>query len=320
MRILNWTEISENLKKSNPVLLQEEGFLAYSEGRVVSAPVGHLDFPKHRGECHIKSGYIPGEPFFVIKAATCFYENPNHGLSSGNGMMMLWNQKTGVPEILLNDEGRLTDIRTALAGAIVAKYLAPKLIRRIGIVGTGTQARLQLLNLRSQVNCRDVLVWGRSEERLKEYLRATEGSGFNIQTTTQIEDIAASCNLIVTTTPSEKPILFSNQIRPGTHITAVGADSPGKQELESTIFLRADIKVVDSVDQCSRFGEAHHAIRDQLVSIPDLVELGEIIHEPQLGRQNDDQITVADLTGLAIQDLQIAKAALGASRRSSSVV
>jgi ornithine cyclodeaminase len=221
--------------------------------------------------------------------------------------MLVFRQKTGELCAILLDEGYLTDLRTGLAGAVVAKYLAPKNIRCIGIVGTGVQAKLQLQFLKEVVPCRKVVVWGRSEERLQEYCESMSEYRFDITTTMYMNAITDVCNLIVTTTPSQVPLLFANNIREGTHITAVGADSKEKQELDAEVFRLADIAVADSIDQCLDHGDSSHALKAGLLQRNDIIEIGTMILKPNLHRQNDGQITVADLTGVAIQDIQIAK-------------
>jgi len=286
--------------------LIEAGFVSYSKGEVNVAPVGHLPFISPPGDLHIKYGYIKGDDFYVIKLASGFYENPKLGLASSNGLMLVFSQKTGELLSILLDEGHLTDIRTAMAGAVVAKHLAPKKVNAIGIVGTGIQARLQLIYLKSIVDCRKVIVWGRSSEKMTNYKNDPALADFSINTTQDMSELAHNCNLIVTTTPSKTPLLHSHEIQPGTHITAMGADTPGKQELESSLFGRASIIVADSILQCVDHGDICHAINDKIISADQVIELGTLIAKSRQSKHEDD-ITIADLTGVAIQDIQIAK-------------
>jgi ornithine cyclodeaminase len=288
----------------------EEGFVSYSQGRAVVPPVGELLLDK--GEVHIKYGYIKGEDYYVVKIASGFYGNPALGLPSGNGAMLLYRQETGELEGVLFDEGCLTDVRTAVAGAIAAKYLSPRKVECIGIVGTGTQARLQLRHLAAVVECMDVLVWGRGEGQRKRYREEMEGEGYHVLTTPEPNDVLNQCNLIVTTTPAKEPLLGAAALRPGTHITAVGSDTPHKQELDSAILARADLVVADSIEQCLVRGEIHQAIEAGVVDRNGLVELGDVIDGRAAGRTSEDQITVADLTGVAVQDIKIAEAVLRA--------
>ncbi len=162
--------------------------------------------------------------------------------------------------------------------------------------------------LRLVTDCRQVLVWGRGEKQLTDYKQAMETEGFSIETTLNTDEILLTCNLIVTTTPSEKPLLFAKNLQPGTHLTAVGSDTQRKQELDSDILQRADLVVADSISQCLLRGEIYQAISSNLITKDDLVELGEIISGVKTGRTSEEQITVADLTGVAVQDMMIAKA------------
>lgn len=306
MKTITLEQIREILPLLDLIPSIEAAFVAYSQRRAVVPPVGELLLD--RGEVHIKYGYIGGEAYYVIKIASGFYENPARGLPSGNGLMLLFRQETGELVSVILDEGVLTDTRTAVAGAIAAKYLAPRRVERIGIVGTGIQARMQLLHLSGVVDCRRVLAWGRGKPQLSAYRTDMEAKGFEVETTLDTSDLLRSCNLVVTTTPSAKPLLGASELRPGTHITAVGSDTPYKQELSPEILERADVVVADSIAQCMERGEIFKAVEAGRIGHGDLVELGDVISGAAGGRTSDDQITVADLTGVAVQDIKIAEA------------
>jgi ornithine cyclodeaminase len=308
MKVIDLPTIREALASVELLPTIEAGFVAYSEGRSVVPPVGELVFTEPPGDVHIKYGYIAGDDYYVIKVASGFYDNPKLKLPSGDGLMLLFSQRTGELLALLLDRGHLTDLRTAAAGAIAAKYLAPRAISRIGIVGTGTQARLQLEHLAAVTECRDAVVWGRSAGSLARYREAARSTGFSINVTLDARDVAVTCDLIVTTTPSTAPLLRADDIRPGTHITAVGSDTSGKQELDPEILGKAHLVVADSIAQCLERGEIHHAIASGHIGKDRLVELGDVIAGKAAGRTSNDQITVADLTGVAVQDIQISKA------------
>ena len=309
MKTLSLKEIRAALPSVDLMAEIEQGFVAYSQGRAVVPPIGELIMHDPPGEVHIKYGYIAGDDYYVIKIASGFFENPKLDLPSSNGLMLVFSQKTGTLEAVLLDEGHLTDIRTAVAGAITAKHLAPSSIERIGIVGTGVQARMQLEYLAPVTDCRDVLVWGRNGDKLSAYEQDMSAKGFEVSTTTDADDIIASCNLIVTTTAATSPLL-SGQVQPGTHITAMGSDTHDKQELDAEILQHADLVIADSISQCLERGEIHQALKSNAITEVDLVELGSIIAGDAAGRTSDDQITVADLTGVAVQDIQISKAVL----------
>ena len=307
-KIFELPQIKEVLENINAVEAIEEGFVAYSQGRAVVPPIGELIFDEPPGDVHIKYGYITGEEYYVIKIASGFYENVKLNLPTGAGLMLVFRQRTGELACVLLDEGYLTDVRTAAAGAVVARYLAPKVVRRIGIVGAGVQGKMQLEYLSSVLDCREAIVWGIDRQELDAYLEATAHLGFDIQTTLDAEELASSCNYIMTATPSKTPLLSAGQIRVGTHITAVGADTSEKNELDPGILRRADLVVADSISQCLSRGEIYQAIKAGRLEEGDVVELGDVISDSALRRKSDEQITVADLTGVAVQDIQISKA------------
>ncbi|MGB1249358.1 MAG: ornithine cyclodeaminase family protein [Candidatus Promineifilaceae bacterium] len=304
-RIISRAEIDAALPSLDLMEVIEAGFVAYSAEKSVVPPVGELLLPD--GEVHIKYGYLKDDAYYVIKIASGFGGNVALGKSPNNGMMLLFSQKTGDVVAVLLDEGWLTDVRTAVAGAIAAKYMAPKQVERIGIVGTGIQARLQLEYLKPIVACRKVLVWGRGERQVARFKADMEQQGFEVVGTLDSAEIGATCNLIVTTTPAHAPLLMAAEIRPGTHITAVGSDTPHKQELDSAILGKADKVVADSIPQCLARGEIYQALTANAIEQSDLLELGNVIAGNVSGRTSDAQITVADLTGVAVQDIQITK-------------
>jgi ornithine cyclodeaminase len=204
-------------------------------------------------------------------------------------------------------------MRTAAAGAVAAKHLAPKTVHHIGIVGTGVQARMQLEMLQDVVDCQSCLIWGRDASKVQlmiEDLRAkaaVRAWGLQIEVAESLDDLASQCNLIVTTTSARGPLIRADQVRKGTHITAMGSDDHGKQELEAELLAKADLVVADSVSQCVDHGECFAAVQGGHISEDLILELGDVIKTPAIGRTSEDQITVADLTGVAIQDIQIAK-------------
>jgi ornithine cyclodeaminase len=305
MKVISLDQIKTALKGIDLISLVEKGFEDYSAGKTVVPPVGELSFDNPPGEVHIKYGYIKGDDYYVIKIASGFYENEKRGLPNGNGMMLLFSQQTGQPLALLADEGYLTDVRTAVAGAIATKYCAPKDVSKIGIFGTGIQGRMQLEYLLQQVSCRKVMVWGRSGNSLQRYREAVSHLPIELETTTDESEITAQCNLIVSATPAKLPLI--HDVLPGTHITAVGSDTPDKNEVSSEILAKADLIVADSISQCKVRGEISQALRRGLITQNQIVELGEVISGQMPGRTSEGQISIVDLTGVAVQDIQIAR-------------
>lgn len=310
MIILNKQQILDRFDADAITLLLKQGFIAFSQQRVQMPPVQHLLFAQANGDCCIKSGYLQGDDQFVVKVSGGFYDNPAQGLASNQGLMMAFSAQTGEPHAILLDEGWLTALRTALAGRIVAELCAPKHIHAIGIVGTGMQARLHLIYLKSVISCRQLWVWGRSETALEEYRQYAQAEGFEVNTTQSAAELASHCQFIVTTTPSREAILHAADIQAGTHITAVGADGAGKHELAPELVAKADKILVDSWAQCTEFGEISSAFQQRLLAHHSLTEIGTVLAQDALFRDNDQQLTLADLTGLGVQDVQIVKGIL----------
>ena len=307
MKILYCDEIKTIVRELDLLPLIKKGFVAYSEGRSVVPPVGELSFKDPPGDVHIKYGYITGDEYYVIKIASGFWNNEQLGISNGQGMMLLFKQQTGQCEAILLDDAYLTDVRTAVAGAICAELFTNE-VNCIGVLGTGLQARMQVQYLKNITSCHKVLVWGRNRKKMEIYQKDMARLGFQVDLSSAPKDVAKECNLIITTTASTVPLLSSINIQPGTHITAMGSDTLTKQELEVDILSMADLVVADSIAQCKERGEIFHGLTSGSITEDEIVELGSILNGSQAGRSSPDQITVADLTGVAVQDIQIAAA------------
>ncbi|MCG3226333.1 MAG: ornithine cyclodeaminase family protein [Candidatus Heimdallarchaeota archaeon] len=308
VKVVELEEIERILQRIDPIQIIEDGFIAYSQGKVTVPPVGEMIFENPPGECHIKYGFIKEDDYFVIKVATGFYDNPKLNLPAFDGLMLLFSQKTGQLLSVLLDNGHLTNIRTAAAGAIAAKYMAPKKVKRIGVFGAGTHGRLQPIYLQKVLDCKDIITWGISQDELDVYEKDMKELGFKVETTQEPEDITSTCNLIVTCTPSKEPLIFADQVNEGTHITALGSDTPEKQELDSAILKKADRLIVDSIEQCQLRGESYKAIQNGMIKKEKMIELGDMILKSEWQRQSEEETTVVDLTGVAVQDIQISKA------------
>ncbi len=307
-RTYHLDQIKQAVGKLDVTKYIEEGFVAYSQGRVVVPPVGEMIFENPPGDVHIKYGYIKDDDYFAIKIASGFYENFKIDLPTSDGLILLFSQRDGTLVSILLDECYLTNVRTAVAGQVVAKYMAPSKIDCIGVFGTGVQGRMQVEYLKPVINCSAIIVWGLHQDNLDTYKRDMEKLGYTVHTTRDAAEVTEKCRLIITATPAQAPLIDVKQIKTGTHITAMGSDTHLKQELDSKILQRADMVVADSIEQCLTRGEISKALQAGLIKKEDLIELGDVIAGRQSGRTSDDQITVADLTGVAVQDAQIAKA------------
>ena len=296
-------QILKTLKNIDLLESIEKGFVEYSRGNSVVPPVGELLFDQPPGDVHIKYGYIKNQDNYVVKIASGFSENDKVGLSSSHGVMVMFDSKTGYLKCVLHDEGYLTNVRTAIAGAICAKQ-----IDGIGIVGTGIQARMQLEYLKLVTDCREVFILGRNKEKISKYIDDMKYHGFNINIVSDSKELCKNSNLIVTATNANESLIYKDDIKEGTHITAMGSDTPDKRELDPRILNIADSIVVDSIPQCLERGETKKALDRNLIKKEDLIEIGSIIDSGKKLRKNNNEITVADLTGVAVQDIMITNA------------
>ena len=291
---------------------QEAGFVELSAGNVFTAPVQHLDLKG--GDVCVKTGFVNDGDFFVVKIAGGFPGNAALDLSTTSGMMLVFNSSTGATECLLQDGGYLTDVRTAIAGAIAAKRLAPRNVARIGVLGTGLQARFQIRFLRHVGISATIVVWGRTKEKVDAYIADMAAEGFDATAAATPAEVAEKCRLIVTTTASREPLL--HDAKPGTHITAMGSDGLGKRELSPQLVAKADLRVADYRKQSLSFGEFSCI---QEASQDAAIELGELLATQEHDRKDDDdkRITIFDSSGVAIQDVKIALAVMRACRSST---
>jgi ornithine cyclodeaminase len=288
-------------------------FRADGEGRTIVPPVINLEVPSPRGEFHIKTAYVEGSPYVAVKVASGFYDNVAKGLPSGSGIMAVFDATTGLPAALLLDNGFLTDIRTGAAGAIAADVLAPASISVVGVIGSGVQARHQIDCLRVVRSFDRIVAWSPTRAHLDTYCDDMRARGYDVVAASDVATVLRDADVVITTTPSRRPLVEADWLRHGQHVTAVGSDSPGKQELSPACLERADVVVVDRLRQCAAFGELKHAIDAGLLTLNDAHELGRIVTGRAAGRTDTSQITVADLTGVGFQDTAIASRAIDAT-------
>ena len=308
VRILKEAEIRRLVGPAQALAAVREAFVKLARGQATLPGVIGLDIPEHEGEVHVKGAHLHGSPFFSIKEAAGFYGNAQKGLPVGSGLVLVFDATTGLLRMILFDNGYLTELRTGAAGALAADLLARRDVETVGIIGSGGQARYQLEALLGVRRPRRVLVYGRSAPAVAAYAREmTERFGLAVTAVASARDAVIDSDVVITTTPSREPIVRADWVRPGTHITAVGSDGPGKRELESAVLARADLIVADRIDQCRHLGEIHHAVREGAIDLARVHgELGELAAGLKPGRLTDSQITVADLTGVGVQDAAMA--------------
>lgn len=312
MIVLSAAEIAASIDLHIAASAIEGAYRSASAGLIELPPVGYITFPDYDADCHIKYGHRRGDGSFVIKVATGFPANlPGDG-PSNNGVVLVLSAETGTVRAVLHDEMLLTDVRTGLGGAIASRALARHDSTQVLIVGTGTQADRQIESHQLLIDRPlSFSVWGRSRDKAEAV--AARHTGCDVADDLALA--AQAADIIVTTTAARDPLITKAMVGAGTHVTAVGADAPGKRELAVDLLEAADVLVADSRSQCFDHGEL--AFLDG--ETPDVAELGEILADTRPGRTADDQITIADLTGIAAQDIAIAGAVLEAVRPDTSV-
>jgi ornithine cyclodeaminase/alanine dehydrogenase-like protein (mu-crystallin family) len=277
----------------------EAAFVAYHAGRAELPGVIHLDVPEAAGEVHVKAGHLHGAPAYAVKMASGFYGREPAAI---DGLVVVFDAGDGSPRALLLDGGWLTDQRTGAAGGVAARRLAPERVDTVGVIGTGAQARKQLEALRvARPSLSTIRVWGRDPSKAEAAARDVGG-----RAVPSVEEAVRGADVVLTCTAAHEPLVLDAWIEAGAHVTAVGSDGPGKQELDPAILRRADILVVDSRAQCETLGELQHA-REQAERA---VELGAICGGLAAGRTSEEQLTVCDLTGVGVQDVAAANAML----------
>lgn len=286
-----------------------DAFVRLSAGDAVQPPVLRIDVPEHRGEIDVKGAYLRGLDSFAVKLSSGFFGNPERGLPTASGLMVVIDAATGFVRAVLLDEGYLTDVRTALAGAIAADLLAKREVDTVAVLGAGGQARWQLRALLRVRRPRRVVVWARRDEAAQRYASEMSAAlGLPVTVVADAEAAVRGSDVVITTTPATRPIVRASWLHPGLHVTAMGADAEHKQELEPEVLERADVLVCDSRPQARRIGELRGASQ-AAVEVGDarVAELGEVLAGVRPGRTSAQQISVCDLTGTGVQDTAIAR-------------
>ncbi len=309
IRIVTEADLREIVKLDmDTVDCVERAFALLAGGGVEMPPILSMLIPRFRGEVDVKTAYVPGIDSYAIKMASGFFDNPKLGLPSASGLMVLFSARTGIVEALLLDNGYLTDIRTAAAGAVAAKHLAPEAARTACIVGAGAQAKLQLQALCLVRPIEQVVFWARDISKAQAAAgEMADKLGIEAGAAPALARAVRDADVIVTTTPSAKPLIRADWLRAGHHVTAMGSDQEHKLELEPACLGVADRYVPDRQSQTEILGELHHALSAGIVPAHSTFdELGDIVAGEAKGRRGPEEITICDLTGTGIQDTAIA--------------
>ena len=312
VRVLSEPELRQVVTIDRDALAAiEDAFTRLARREADVPPILGLFVPERHGEIDVKAAFIHGLPSLAVKIASGFFDNGRWGLPSGSGLMVVLSTATGYPQAVLLDNGYLTDVRTALAGAAAAKYLAPERIRTVGVIGAGTQGRCQVRALQLVRSFDRVLVFDTSRQAVDSYLaempEVLAGSREVRVEPADPETLVRESDVVITCTPSHEPVVRAGWLHPGMHITAMGADVPEKHELESECLRRADRLACDLKAQCFARGEFHHAVAESALPADVAVtELGDLTSGRAPGRQRTGDISICALTGVGVQDTAIA--------------
>jgi alanine dehydrogenase len=318
-KIITEKEVEGILTPAEAIKAVHKAFMAYGLGQAEMPPKSYLTFP--RGDLRTMPAYIHGQGFHMagVKSVNVHPKNGRYQLPTVMAVIVLTDPRTGFP-LAIMDGTYLTNLRTGAAGAVAAQVLGNKGARVVGFVGAGVQARTQLACLMEVCSVEKIKVW----QRMKKGDPACSFCRWASKTYPlepvlygKLDDVTGECDILVTTTPSRKPLVA--EVSPGTHINAIGADAAGKQEIHPSVMKRARI-VVDDWTQASHSGEINVPLRSRQIRKKDIYgELGDIMTGKKKGRQQKEEITLFDSTGLAIQDIACAsvvfKALEGNERR-----
>jgi len=318
VRVVPESQLVENIALDlDAVADVERGFAELYAGNATVPPIMMIPIPELEAEVDIKSAYIKGLDYLAVKVASGFFKNPDRGLPSQSGQMLVIDATTGFLTAVLLDNGYLTQVRTGAAGAVAARYLAPEDCSNAGVIGAGAQARFQMRALSLIRDIKRIRTFSLDPDEFRDaYVRDMESElGIEVIKASSVEDVVRESNIVVTTTPSRTPFLKAEWLHPGLHITAMGADAEEKQELEGLVAGRADIVACDLRSQAFRLGELRSARAAGVITDEkNVVELGALVRKAHPGRTSQEQITMCDLTGVGVQDTMISLRAFAIAR------
>lgn len=324
--VLNREEVASALDMPRVIAGVEQAYRAKARGQTVVWPLVWHDFDHVDGAMDIRSGYVATSGVHGLKMLNNFPGNVQRGLPAFTGMMMLFDSDTGLPLGVL-EASYITCMRTGAAGAVGAKTLARADSRRLMVLGAGKQApfqiaaslilmprleRVVIVDPLDPANARDLA--GGLPVRLREQFGVESLAGVRFEATEDLPSAVASSDVIITVTRAREPVIRAEWVSPGTHLSCIGADAEGKEEIDPAIFRGARI-FADDKPQCMRVGEMRTALERGLIGEADIAgELGQVLAGDIPGRTGDAQVTIFDATGLAPLDLVTAGIAIELAR------
>jgi alanine dehydrogenase len=303
--VLNRSEVEQCLSIDDALKAVERALVLEAQGATVMPAKLYLNLPQYEGDFRAMPAFV--DEVAGLKWVSVYPNNWRYNLPSVMATIVLCNASTGCP-LAVMDGTYITNMRTGAIGGVAVKYLAKKNSSTIGLIGAGVQARTQLMAISEVLpKIKEVKVL---DQRRDASIRFGDDIGLvlglNIRPVETIEE-ATQADIVVTTTPSREPIVKGQHVRPGTHINAIGADAKGKQELESDLLKQAKI-IVDNIEQATHSGEINVPLSEGVIKVEDIYgTLGEVVANIKKGRESDEEISVFDSTGLAIQDIICAK-------------
>lgn len=282
----------------------EEAYKAFNSDQVVQPDYIGMHLPSPRGEIDFKIGYHKADEVLSMKASSGgFIDNPTaHGVPSGMGTILLFDARS-CALICVMDGSLITGLRTGAAGAVSVKALARKNAGTIASIGTGNQARMQIRAINQIMKIEEIHAWDSNPDTLSQYKTDIESEfGIPVTVASSKKEAVEQADILITTTRGKGSLVEADWVKPGTHIVAIGTDQRGKQELDPELFRNAKI-IVDSISQCTEKGETWHPLNENIIAKDDIHgEIGEVLLGRKPGRESDDEITIFDSTGMAIQD------------------
>jgi ornithine cyclodeaminase len=308
MRIVTLAELRSVLDAEAVLGAVRQAFIGHTHRQYVTPMPGQLLFEAPPGDCHLKYGYSKAGAVFVLKVATGFYDNEKLGLPVNNGMVLVFSRQTGAPLAILQDEGWLTSWRTAAAGTLAASLAQARKPKVLGVFGAGHQAELQTAWITKTLGIQEVRIWAREADadQAMHLAEKLSSSGLAAKTRRTSAEVLEEARLVVTATPSGAALFPAHEVRPGTHFVALGADSPGKQELDPALFGSAKLIATDDHEQCVDHGDFSHAVKAGIIPADADQSLGSLLENPSALRLTDADISIVDLTGIPAQDIEIA--------------
>ena len=303
--ILSNKEIKKLITIKESLPLVRKAFIKKINKKTQMPPKSYLTFDKYNGDIRTMPSYIEGEKIAVIKVVNSHGNNSKKNLPTVIGTIILIDVRTGFP-LSIMDGNIITSLRTSAASAIATKHLAKKNAKTLGLVGAGIQAESQIEALTENMKIEKISIYDIDHNKVRKFIEIMRKKSEIDMQFNSLEDTVKNNDILVTTTPVRKPIVKDRWIKDGTHINAIGADGPGKQELESSILKRSKI-IIDDYEQAIHGGEVNVPLKRNIIKISDIHgEIGEIITKKKSGRTNSNEITIFDSTGLAIQDAALA--------------